>query len=440
MSARVQRTVRPGWVTFVAGMASFLDAGAIVTTGTALVLYQDRLGLDGAAIAQMSALLTITIAIGALVGGRLGDSFGRRRVFTVTMIVYAIGAAIATVGLSAAWLYVGLALLGLATGADLPVSLAMIGESAKRGARGRAVSSTHFLWIGGILVPTALGIFVGGMGATGAHVMYGVLLVIALVVLVLRAGIPESEAWTEAKTAATQTIDTRHAQDAASAAEIGEQQVVSVNVLRQLLRTRYVIPLVAIALFYAIGNITGNTLGQFSTYLYVNVAHSTVSTASVISLCSYAFNLLAMVFVVKFMDTRWRMLVFGIGAAVAAAAYATPALLGVNIGTMIAVSFLSALGGPMAGEPIFKVWSQELFPTLYRSTAQGIAIAFTRAVAAAVALVTPALAAVGARSLFVILFASVVVAALIGLLWVARLRKADDDAPRPSRVEPSTVL
>lgn len=38
-----------------------------------------------------------------------------------------------------------------------------------------------------------------------------------------------------------------------------------------------------------------------------------------------------------------------------------------------------------------KVWAQESFPTLLRSTVQGFVIAFARVAAAAVALVTPVL-------------------------------------------------
>jgi len=36
-------------------------------------------------------MITFGVAIGALIGGRLGDRFGRKRVFSVTMIVIALG-------------------------------------------------------------------------------------------------------------------------------------------------------------------------------------------------------------------------------------------------------------------------------------------------------------------------------------------------------------
>jgi len=422
MSGR-SRLRSPWWIAVVAGMASFLDAGAIVATGTALVLYQDDFGLDGGEIARLSALLTLMIAAGALVGGRLGDRFGRRRVFTVTMVLYVLGAAALTFAPGVGSLYLGLILVGLAAGADLPVSIAMISESAPEHERGRMVSFTHVLWIAGILAPSAMGIVVGGMGATGARLLYGMLLAVSLIVLILRAGLPESTTWQAAHDAA-----------AAPGAEVAQVGV------KDLLRSRYLVPLVALGLFFAIGNITANTLGQFTTYLWVNVAGSTVQLASTISLVSYAFNLVAMFFVVRYMDTRYRMVVFAVGGAITVAAYLVPALGGVVAPTLIALAFLSALGGPMAGEPIFKVWSQELFPTLYRSTAQGIMIAFTRVVAAGMALVTPALIAVGPQMLFVILVGTTVIALSIGMFWVRRLPRADDDqAPATKSTVADTV-
>lgn len=408
-----KKTTNPWWVAVIAGMASFLDAGAIVATGTALVLYQDDFALAGADISRLSALLTVMIAIGAFVGGRLGDRFGRRRVFTVTMLLYIVGAAFLTVAIDPWMLYVGLILVGLAAGADLPVSLAMIAETAPADQRGRMVSFTHVLWVAGILVPTFMGIFVGNMGSTGARWLYGVLLVVAVIVLILRTRLPESSEWQHAhdvRTGAIAAAPSEHTQEAS---------------IRDLFRSKYLLPLIALGLFFAIGNITANTLGQFNTYLYVNVAGSDVSTASTISLASYAFNLVAMYFVVKFISTRYRMLVFGVGALITIFAYGVPAALGVSLATMIALSFMTALGGPMAGEPIFKVWSQELFPTLYRGTAQGIMIAFTRLVAAGMALITTGLIDLGPRVLFIILVGTTVVAVSIGFFWIPRLPKAE---------------
>jgi inositol transporter-like SP family MFS transporter len=87
---------------------------------------------------------------------------------------------------------------------------------------------------------------------------------------------------------------------------------------------------------------------------------------------------------------------------------------------------LYTIGGAIAGEPMFKVWAQELFPTMLRGTAQGIAIAFTRLVAAAVALWTPTVLSAGPRILYGFIAAVVAIGCGLGYFVVGRMRKAED--------------
>jgi inositol transporter-like SP family MFS transporter len=91
---------------------------------------------------------------------------------------------------------------------------------------------------------------------------------------------------------------------------------------------------------------------------------------------------------------------------------------------------------------MFKVWAQELFPTMLRGTAQGIAIAFTRLVAAAVALWTPTVLSAGPRILYGFIAAVVAIGCGLGYFVVGRMRKAEDvvaeseslEGPRPAPV------
>src|SRR6478735_7355650 len=116
------------WTAFVAGMASYIDAAAIVTSGTAVVMLSDSMGLSAGQIGAASASLTVAIAIGSVIGGRLGDRFGRRSVFLVTMAVILVGAVVVILAPTYGYLVSGLVLIGLGAGADLPVSLATIAE------------------------------------------------------------------------------------------------------------------------------------------------------------------------------------------------------------------------------------------------------------------------------------------------------------------------
>lgn len=403
------------WITVVLGMASYLDAASIAGTGTALVLYQKALGLTGDDIGRLSAMLTLSIAIGALVGGRLGDRFGRRRVFAVTMVLLAAGALLLTLAISPAFIYVGLVLLGLSSGADLPVSLSMIGEAAPDDKRGAMIGFTNFLWIFGIVGVILIGIFFGSLGATGARIIYGHILVIAIVVLILRAGIPESAKWRRAEETRTDAI--------------GAVDAVDIGALRRLFGSRFVLPVIGLGLFFAIANISANTNGQFQTYVYVNVAGLDVPTASLFGLISIAVGLASVLVFMRLVDkVRARRVMLWVAAVMALAAFLVPATLGVGAATIIASTILFSLGGGIMGEPMYKVWSQEIIPVLFRSSVQGITIAFTRLVAAGVALFTPAIIATGATNLYWFLTGTTLVAVLLGLFWLPRFSRADDAA------------
>lgn len=410
---------RAWWIATVAGMASFLDAAAIAGTGTGLLLFQEEFGFGAEVFGQLSAILTFTVAIGALIGGFLSDRFGRRRVFTVTVAMFAVGAAVLAIAPSIPALYIGILLIGLAAGADLPASMAMIAESAPEGSKGKMVAFSHILWMAGVLAVVFIGVFVGGMGGTGARILYGILAAIAVLTILARIGLPESGEWQRAHTGVIPNAPTSGEPQAAAPA----------SGARALLAAGFVVPLVALSLFYAIANIPANTNGQFSAYLYVNAAGTDVSTANLFGLIGIGVSLLGNLTLMRLVDTKYRMLGFVIGLVLSIAGFLVPVLAGVNVTTLVAMGVFYALGGAIAGEPMFKVWAQELFPTLHRSTAQGIAIAFTRVVAAVVALFTPLIITAGPSTMFVVLIITTVVAGVIGLFWIPRLPKARSAEP-----------
>ena len=135
---------------------SYIDSAAITGFSTSLVIFRHELGLREWQVGAAAAALTLSVAVGAAVGGRLGDRFGRRPVFTVTMIL--IVAAIVGLILAPSFevVIVGAVLLGFATGADLPVSLATIAEAASDENRGRLLGFSNLLWVVGVVMNTLL--------------------------------------------------------------------------------------------------------------------------------------------------------------------------------------------------------------------------------------------------------------------------------------------
>lgn len=410
---------RAWWTAGVAGMASYMDAGAIVTTGTALTLYREEFGFSEFQYGQLSALLTAMIAVGALVGGYLSDRFGRRRVFTLTLMLYVLAAGVMVFAPDTVWLYVGILLLGLSSGADLPASLAMIAESAPEGEEGKFVTLSHVMWMVVIPIVNVMGIFAGNMGVDGARFMYAHLLGVAVIVVILRWRLPESTLWKE-KT------------EAVSAGAIDKAS------LKVLLGPTYIWALIGISMFYGIQNIAANSNGQFAVYLFTEVGGASVSMASGLNLVAVLIGLLGTFVVLRFADTSWRMPLFFIGTVLACVAWALPGVLGVSAATVFFMAAVFWFAQQPSGEPLFKIWSQEVFPTEYRGAAQGVAIAFTRALAAGAGLITPLIIAESASLFFFSIAGVTLVAGLIGWLWVSRLphviRREKARGPQSARV------
>jgi inositol transporter-like SP family MFS transporter len=389
-------------------MASYIDAATIVATGIALVIYQHTIGITPDQIGILSGMLTLSIAIGAIFGGRLGDAFGRRRVFLVTMLIVIVGIALLVFGSSFPALLVGVVFAGLGTGADLPVSLSTISEAASEKNRGAIIGLSNILWVVGILGTIVIATFAGGLGRVGGQLLFGQVGIIAALVFLARLTIPESPFWLAAREERRRGVVTVRA-DRAS--------------VRDLLRKPYLAPFLALLIFYALTNVGANTGGQFGTYLAVNVAGIPVETNSAIGLLSFPIGLLAGLWFMRIVDGKHRMTYFVFGAIVLLLGYLTPAVLGFSLPTIIAMNLFMGVGGAFAFEGIMKVWTQESFPTLLRTTAQGAVIAVARVVAALLAFVTPALIAVSPQGLYAVLSGVVAVGLIVA--WFA-FRKAGE--------------
>ena len=387
-SSSLTNSVNPWWMTIVCGMASYIDACAIISSGIALVIYQQSIGTTPEQIGDLSFALILCIAFGALVGGRLGDRYGRRSVFIVTMAMIVIGSAMLTLMGSFSGLLIGTVIVGLGTGADLPVSLASIAEIATNENRGRLLGFSQIMWILGILGALVCSWIVGDFGRIGGQIMFGQVGVIALITMILRFGIPESDKW-----------KTAHAERISGANTIQARQAS----IRDLLKASFLKPFIALLIFYSFTNLGANTNGQFGTYLWVNVIGKGVSFASGINLISLLISFIWSYWFMRISDTPRRFMYFQIGAVAIVLMFLVPAIIGFSTFTIIVSGMLGGIGLGFAFEAIMKLWTQESFPTLLRTTAQGAIILIARILAAALAKVTPQMMDSHPRALYLML-------------------------------------
>ena len=155
--ATASETERP-WIlaaTIVASSMAFID-GSVVNI--ALPAMQRGFGADIADMQWVSNAYLLLLGSLILVGGGLGDRVGRRLIFMIGIVLFALAsiscAAAPTVGL----LIVGRLVQGIGAALLVPQSLAIISATYPKDVRGRAIGT----WAAASSITTSLGPPLGG--------------------------------------------------------------------------------------------------------------------------------------------------------------------------------------------------------------------------------------------------------------------------------------
>ena len=141
--------------TIVASAMAFID-GSVVSI--ALPVLQEEFQAGFASLQWVVNAYALLLGGLILIGGAAGDTFGRRRVFIVGIIIFALASWICAVAGSVETLIGGRALQGVGAALLVPQSLAIISASFPKDIRGQAIG----LWAGASAVTTAIGPPLGG--------------------------------------------------------------------------------------------------------------------------------------------------------------------------------------------------------------------------------------------------------------------------------------
>ena len=131
--------------------------------------------------------------IGASVAGVLGDRFGRRPVFTTSMLIWGIGSLGAGLSGDVTVLLVCRFLIGLGMGAEFPVAQAMLTEFVPAKSRGKYLGWLEGFWPIGFIISGVLALVI--VPVFGWRSIFFVMAGCSLFALVIRRGVPESPRW-----------------------------------------------------------------------------------------------------------------------------------------------------------------------------------------------------------------------------------------------------
>jgi len=353
----------------------------------------------GASVFERDAVLAVWlggILIGAAVGGRLADRFGRRRLFVATLLWYSVFTVLTGLapGLSTVYTFRFLAALGV--GAEYAIINAAIAEFMPARVRGKANAVVMNFWPAGAIVAALLAYVALDTLALSSAVSWRYLFVlgglVALVVLWFRRRIPESPRWLvsqgrQAEAEAVLGVFERSDATVTETASEAGTPVRGATALRELARdypgrlalgaaldlaeafgyyglfallSVVVLPQVSISqagipIFYIIGNVGALAGGLAMSLLFDRLGHHRTVWLTY-SLSAVAVALLA--WATASGSAVWVTLAFVLGSALATAAWtsAYPTftelfpthLRGVGVGTSVAVGRIGAIVGTLA--------------------------------------------------------------------------------------------
>ena len=370
----------------VAGLASYMDAALLVSLGVALPIWTKSMSLNSWIVGFISTLLTISVAFGSFLGGKLSDAFGRSKVFNIDIFFVAIGSAVIALAHNLPVLLTGVVIAGLASGADLPTSLAVISERMSKKAYGRAIAMTQIFWTVGILLSQFIGFITAGMGAGSASVLFGWIAIVAFVNWLVRMFSPKFrsiESKQSIVSSADEEVDTKQY----SLKEIFENK-------------QFVGSLILLTIFYLFWNLPANTWGSFVNYFLVTVDHRTQAFSTIAALIANLVCLACNFIYVRMADSKLRYpLMYG-GIAVAFLSFLFAGIFSSNW-LIFTIAYVCYSGSTVfCGEALYKIWTQSIYPVNVRATMTGFSYGLVRAFTALFSLITPTLMGYSVKALF----------------------------------------
>lgn len=179
-----------GMIFLIGGLGYMFDAWDVTLNGFLIPLVGDDWGLSDAARGWVGTANLIGMAVGAVVWGAIADTVGRKRAFSLTLLMFAVFSAAGAASPGFVVFCVFRFLAGVGLGGCIPVDYALVGEFMPAKSRGKVLTTMDIWW--------PIGATICGLVATAMlplhnwRVLLLVMVAPALLLFWIRRAVPES--------------------------------------------------------------------------------------------------------------------------------------------------------------------------------------------------------------------------------------------------------
>ena len=417
--------------TITVSLTNYLDAGSIVAGASGLTLWQNYLGLTETHLGLLNAISAncFGAALGAIIGGRLADKYGRKAIYSRNMLIYMLGVGIIMLSFNFPMLLTGFLITGIAVGVGVPASWTYISETSEAGNRGRNIGISQLAWsvgpaiiflFGWLFSPTgplgnevrSLGIFILQTNDTisldlfGNRLIFFTLFVVALIAWLLQRRLNESSEWVEMKTQKT----------------VKKQEHPYKELVTNIINIKAIAFLVGI---YLLWNFVAGAMGFFMPHIYETAGGLSNETANFLQMAMWGLTALFSYFGFALLaDKVNQRFLYAFGTLLGVAAWVVLTYVGITNTT--ALWAFVVLWGVHAGfgvQAFYALWASELFHARYRAAAQGFMFFMVRGCAAIWSFVfTGVYASAGFYTAGNIMVVLMIVTLIIGVIWTPDTR------------------
>ena len=238
------------------------------------------------------------------------------------------------------------------------------------------------------------------LGLMGARIVFAHLAILAVALTFLRSKMQESQRW----------LDAQASESARAQPRVG---------LRDLFTRQHIRSMAFLAGMYVFWNLWAGTNGFFFPYILRTVGDQSQAMSVAIQAGSFLIGMLSIWLIfMRWSDRVNQRMMFLVSAIIQVIGMSLLALFPLTLTVAIIHVVLMAVGQGFGAQCFFQLWSSEMFPTLLRSTAQGVMFAIVRILLGIWSFFVPVLTSTGFTTLAWILTAFLLISGIIGF-WGA---------------------